>query len=79
LRSDGGVAATIVTLDNRVVVMPNHQVRSSLIVRMTARDTRRVDLIFSISYDDDIGQEIQVLRATIAEHPPTLDESEPCC
>ena len=79
MRSDGGVAATIVTLDNRVVVMPNHQVRSSLIVRMTARDTRRVDLIFSISYDDDIGQEIQVLRATTAEHPPTLDESEPCC
>jgi small conductance mechanosensitive channel len=71
------VATTIVRADNRVVVMPNHQVWGGVVVNLTARATRRVDLVFSISYDDDINHAIQVLWAAVAEYPLTLDEPEP--
>ena len=71
------IATTITTRDNQVVVIPNQQVWEGVIKNLTARDTRRVDLVFSISYDDDINHAIQVLWAAVAEHPLTLDEPEP--
>jgi small conductance mechanosensitive channel len=67
----------IVRADNRVVVMPNHQVWGGVVVNLTARATRRVDLVFSISYEDDINHAIHVLWAAVAEHLLTLDEPEP--
>ena len=71
------IATTVTTPDNQVVVIPNQQVWEGVITNLTARDTRRVDLIFSISYDDDIQRAIQVLNEAVAEHPLTLEELAP--
>jgi small conductance mechanosensitive channel len=71
------IATTVTTPDNQVVVIPNQQVWEGVITNLTARDTRRVDLIFSISYDDDIQRAIQVLNEAVAEHPLTLEEPAP--
>ncbi|MGB5735741.1 MAG: mechanosensitive ion channel family protein, partial [Thiohalocapsa sp.] len=71
------VATTIATPDNQVIVIPNQQVWEGVITNRTARDTRRVDLVFSIGYGDDIQRAIRVLKEAVAEHPLTLDDPEP--
>jgi hypothetical protein len=48
-----------------------------VITNVTASTTRRVDLVFGISYDDSIPQAIQVLEETVAEHPLVLKDPEP--
>jgi small conductance mechanosensitive channel len=40
-------------------------------------ETRRVDLVFSIGYDDDIPNAIRVLKDAVAAHPLTLEEPAP--
>lgn len=59
----GGQTGTIVetglthtklhTLDNQVILVPNSAVTSNVITNVTAEDTRRVDFIFTASYEAD--------------------------
>jgi small conductance mechanosensitive channel len=44
---------------------------------VTALDTRRVDLTFSISYDDDIEKAQRVIEGVAKRHPLVLDDPEP--
>jgi len=71
------VATTVLTPDNRVIVIPNRNVWSSVITNATISATRRVDLKFSISYEDSIADAIAVMKKTVASHPLVLAEPEP--
>ena len=71
------VATTITTFDNQVVVLPNKQVWGNVITNLTANDTRRVDLVFGIGYDDGIDQAIAVLNEVVAAHPLVLTSPRP--
>jgi small conductance mechanosensitive channel len=42
------------TGDNREIIVPNSHIYGGTIVNVSARDTRRIDLVFGIGYDDDI-------------------------
>jgi small conductance mechanosensitive channel len=42
------------TPDNRGVVVPNSAITGGVIVNLAAKDTRRCDLVFGVSYDDDL-------------------------
>jgi small conductance mechanosensitive channel len=42
------------TADNREVIVPNSDIFSGKITNNTARDTRRIDLVFGIGYEDDL-------------------------
>ena len=44
------------TGDNKQIVVPNGQIMSSIITNYSANDTRRVELIVGVSYDDDIDK-----------------------
>ncbi|MDV7338134.1 mechanosensitive ion channel [Terasakiella sp. A23] len=69
----GGQAGTIkgvslfttemATGDNVKIIMPNSQVWGSAIKNFSAHDTRRVDLIMGISYEDDIDQAMAVIES----------------
>ena len=41
------------TLDNQLILVPNSAVASNVITNVTAEPTRRVDFVFSASYDSD--------------------------
>jgi len=71
------VATTITTPDNRGIVIPNKEVWGNVITNFTANETRRVDLVFSIGYDDDIPNAIRVLKDAVAAHPLTLENPSP--
>lgn len=71
------VATTVTTPDNQVIVIPNKNVWGNIITNVTASDTRRVDLVFGISYDDSIPEAVRVLEETVAAHSLVLKEPEP--
>jgi small conductance mechanosensitive channel len=70
-------ATTVVTPDNQVIVIPNKNVWGNVITNVTASETRRVDLVFGISYEDSIAEAARVIEDTVKNHPLVLDEPEP--
>ena len=42
------------TLDNRIIIVPNSAIMGGSITNYSLQDTRRVDLVFGIGYDDDL-------------------------
>lgn len=60
-------SSTLRTPDNREVIIPNGSIYSGVITNYSARETRRIDLIFGISYNDDIRKAkaliVEVLEA----------------
>lgn len=71
------VATTVTTPDNQVIVIPNKNVWGNVITNVTASETRRVDLVFGISYEDSIPEALKVIEKTVRAHPLVLDEPEP--
>lgn len=65
------------TGDNREVIVPNSQVYSSPITNYSARDTRRIDMIFSIGYEDDIKLAKTLIETTINQDDRILPEPAP--
>lgn len=67
----------LTTPDNKEIIVPNSSVLSGTIVNVTANDTRRVDLVMGIGYDDDLLKAKQVLERIVAEEPRILKEPAP--
>ncbi|MDU8946665.1 mechanosensitive ion channel family protein [Rhodophyticola sp. MJ-SS7] len=71
------VATTVTTPDNQVIVIPNKNVWGNVITNVTASATRRVDLVFGISYEDAIPDALRVMEETVKAHPLVLKDPEP--
>ena len=72
---DVRIFSTILTTpDNRQIIIPNGQVAADTITNYTALDTRRVDLVFGVGYDDDLKVARRVLERICREHPLVLDD-----
>lgn len=65
------------TGDNKEIIIPNGSIYSDSITNYSARDTRRVDMVFGISYDDDIKLAKEILQRLVAEDERVLPEPEP--
>ena len=68
---------TLLTLDNKKVIVPNSHITSNTLINYTAQELRRVDLVFSVSYGDDIGKAKKVIKACAEESEYILDKPEP--
>ena len=62
------------TPDNRRVIVPNSKIMGDNIVNYSSKDTRRLDLIFGVSYADDVAKVKQVLQKIVTEDPRVLKE-----
>jgi small conductance mechanosensitive channel len=71
------VNTTFMTFDNKRLVVPNNMIWGSVITNLTAQLTRRVDLVFGISYQDDIERAESVFRDVVNAHELVLDTPEP--
>ncbi len=77
VRSVSIVSTTVVTPDNQVIVIPNNKVWGDVITNVTASETRRVDLVFGIGYDDSIEEAQRILEETVEAHPLILSDPAP--
>ena len=50
------LTTTLKTADNKRITVPNGQIMDSIITNYSANDTRRVDMVIGVSYDDDIDK-----------------------
>ncbi|RXJ96874.1 mechanosensitive ion channel protein MscS [Arcobacter sp. AHV-9/2010] len=64
--------SVFVTGDNQRIVVPNSSITSSSITNVNAFDTRRVDLVVGISYDDDIKKAKDLLTNLLTSHKKIL-------
>lgn len=65
------------TPDNQTIIVPNSTIASNVIVNVTAQETRRVDLVFGIGYDDDIGEAKRIIGEIIQADERILDDPAP--
>lgn len=77
VKSVSVVSTTVTTPDNQVIVIPNSKVWGDVITNVTASTTRRVDLVFGISYEDSIADAQRILEEVVRAHPAVLSEPEP--
>ena len=67
----------VVTIDNKRIIVPNSTISNATLVNATALQNRRVDLVFSASYDADVDTVQRVLKETCRAHSLVLDDPEP--
>ncbi|WP_309382064.1 mechanosensitive ion channel family protein [Cerasicoccus frondis] len=65
------------TPDNKGIVVPNGQIIGGPITNFSAKDTRRMDLVVGVSYDDDIRKVKEILTEIVKNDPGTLDDPAP--
>ncbi len=64
----------LTTTDNKTVVIPNAQLANQSLVNFSTQSTRRVDLTFGISYQDDISFAKKLLQEIINNDPRVIKD-----
>jgi small conductance mechanosensitive channel len=65
------------TGDNKQIIVPNGQIMDSIITNYSANDTRRVDMVVGVSYDDDLDKVRATIQELIDAEERILDEPAP--
>ncbi|MFO8077363.1 MAG: mechanosensitive ion channel family protein [Thermoplasmatota archaeon] len=69
--------ATMLTYDNKKVVIPNSKVWGDAIVNYTAMNTRMIDLRVGIGYGDDISKAMKIAADLLKNHDQVLEDPAP--
>ena len=73
-----GIFSTILfTGDNVKVVVPNSQVYGQTLKNFSANDTRRIDLVMGVGYDDDLQIANDTMLRVLNAEDRVLDEPAP--
>ena len=73
----GIFSITMRTGDNREIIIPNGEVYGGTITNNSRRDTRRVDMVFGIGYDDDLLKAKDIIKKILSEDERILDDPAP--
>ena len=65
------------TGDNKTIIVPNGQITGGSIINYSAKDTRRVDLVFGIGYSDDLQKAKAILNEIVSADERVLADPEP--
>ena len=65
------------TGDNKQIIVPNSQIMDSIITNYSANDTRRVDMVVGVSYEDDLDKVRKTIEELLAADERILDEPAP--
>ncbi|MDH3759503.1 MAG: mechanosensitive ion channel [Gammaproteobacteria bacterium] len=73
-----GLFATLMhTGDNQRIIVPNSAILGGNITNVSALETRRVDLVFGIGYEDNIGQARDIIMAVMETDERILKDPAP--
>lgn len=70
----GLLSTKINTADNKRITMPNSNIAGATIVNYSVEGKRRVDLVFNVSYDNDMERVKTAMVATAANHELVVDK-----
>jgi small conductance mechanosensitive channel len=70
-------SSTLRTGDNKEVIIPNGSIYGGTITNYSARDTRRIDMVFGIGYDDDIKKAKDLLEKIVTADERVLKDPAP--
>ncbi|HEU20456.1 MAG TPA: mechanosensitive ion channel [Deltaproteobacteria bacterium] len=83
----GGTAGTVneinvfttllTTPDNRVIIIPNAKITGDNIINYSARDKRRMDLVFGVGYGDNLQKVKDVISDVLAGERRVLKDPAP--
>jgi len=65
------------TGDNKVITIPNSTVTAANITNYSTKDTRRVDLTFSVAYGSDVEKVKSIILGVIGKHELILTDPAP--
>ncbi len=65
---------TLITTDNKVIVVPNGQLANNAIINYSRKPERRLDMVFTVSYDTPIDKTKELLRQIAENHPAVLKD-----
>lgn len=71
------VSTTVLTFDNQTLIVPNKKMWGDVIRNITAQPLRRVDLMFGVSYADDIPKVERLLNETVAADERVFKDPAP--
>ncbi len=70
------LSTVLKTGDNKQIVVPNAQIMDSIITNYSANDTRRVDMIIGVSYDDNLDKVRDTLRELVNADSRIMQDPE---
>ncbi len=68
---------TLITVDNKRIIIPNNHITANDLINYSSQETRRIDLVYSISYNQNIAKAKEVLYNTAMENPFVSKEPMP--
>ena len=67
---------TLITIDNKHVIIPNGKLSNSTIINVTAQNLRNLEIKVGISYDSDIKKAKKLLQHILQEDPGTKSDKD---
>jgi len=77
VKAVGLFSTELATPDNVQIIVPNGAVWGAVVRNFSYHPTRRVDFVFGIAYEDNIGQAMQVIHEEIKADSRSLADPEP--
>jgi len=68
---------TLLTPDNRSVIVPNGNITTDTIINYTANKKRRIDLVIGVSYDADLPKTQKLLMKILTDQEGVMSDPEP--
>lgn len=68
------VSTLLTTPDNKLITVPNALMFTGTITNYSAKDTRRVDMVIGVGYNDDLKVAADVLKRICDNHPLILKD-----
>ncbi len=65
------------TPDNKTIIMPNGSLSNSTVTNFTRENTRRVDIVYGIGYDDNILKAKEIIQNVIKADDRILNDPAP--
>lgn len=67
---------TLLSIDNKKIVVPNGTLSNSTIINVTAKENRKLEIKVGISYESDIQKAKKILEKILREDPDTKSDTE---
>ena len=65
------------TIDNKQILIPNGVLSNGSLINYSAKESRRVDVIFKVGYENDILKVKKIINDIISNHELAFKEPEP--